>query len=351
MTSTAGSITSVQLRRGWASFSVERDLAFDLALWRDLSFVKEALLAFRPDVVHITSPGDVGLLGLYLAHSLKIPLVASWHTNLHEFGARRLSKFASWAPAKQAERVMLDLLGLFYSSARVTLAPNPEWVTWLAARTRKPSFLMSRGVDSELFNPSRRTIRDGVIRIGYVGRVSPEKNVRRLVDIRAALKRAGHRDFRFVIVGDGSELPWLREHLRDAEFTGVLRGERLAEAYANMDVFLFPSHTDTFGNVVQEAMASGVVPVVSASGGPKYIVEEGISGFVAQDESEFAVHTGTLMAFPARLTLMRRAAREKAETASWDRVFEKVYEAYRLAASRSGDTVHLTGRRRIPEPA
>ena len=352
-TVTEGSVTHVQLRRGWASFSVERDLAFDLALWRERSFVVHALKAFRPDVIHITSPGDVGLLGLYFAHSLKIPLIASWHTNLHEYAGRRLARFGKWAPVKSAEKFALKMLGLFYSIARVTLAPNPEWVEWLAKRSGRPSFLMSRGVDAQLFHPSRRRIDDRVTRIGYVGRISPEKNVRCLVEIHASLKRAGHKNFRFVVVGDGSELPWLREHLKDAEFAGVLRGKQLAETYANMDLFLFPSHTDTFGNVVQEAMASGVVPIVSARGGPKYIVDHGISGFVAHDDDEFAVHAGTLLAFPARLALMRRAAREKAETASWDRVFEKVYEAYRLVAAHrsAGDALDVHRGRRVSEPA
>src|SRR5262245_22055649 len=153
-----GSVSRFQLRRGFLTIAVEKDFGFDLALWRELSPVTRALRAFQPDVVHLTSPGDTGLLGLYLAHSLKIPVVASWHTNLHEFAARRLQKIAKWAPAEAAERFCLKILGLFYSGARVTLAPNPEWVQWLNTRTGKPSFLMSRGVDADLFHPARRTV-------------------------------------------------------------------------------------------------------------------------------------------------------------------------------------------------
>jgi glycosyltransferase involved in cell wall biosynthesis len=347
-----GSITHLEFRRGWASFAVERDLGFDLLLWRERQRVLEALRKFQPDVVHLAGPGDVGLLGLYLGHSLRIPIVASWHTNLHEYAARRISKLSRWAPTTQVERLSLHILGLFYSVARVTLAPNPEWVAWLAARTGKPSLPMGRGVDSELFNPSRRSVADNVIRIGYVGRVSPEKGVRSLVSIRERLKTAGFDKFRFVVVGDGNELPWLKEHLKDADFTGVLRGEQLAEAYANMDIFAFPSETDTFGNVVQEAMASGVVPVVSSRGGPKYIVEDGISGFVASDEGKFASHIGTLMGSPEILQRMRSAARKKAEAASWDRVFEEVYEAYEQAVhGPGGNSIRLVGGRRVPEPA
>jgi hypothetical protein len=95
------------------------------------------------------------------------------------------------------------------------------------------------------------------------------------------------RDFRFQISGSGSERAWLERHLPRAEFTGVLSGEALAAAYANMDVFAFPSHTDTFGNVVQEALASGVPAVVTASGGPRFIVRDGVSGFVAESDDDF----------------------------------------------------------------
>ena len=114
-----------------------------------------------------------------------------------------------------------------------------------------------------------------------------KKRVRVLRDVEQALLGAGQRNFRFLIVGDGHERAWLRANLRHAEFTGVLRGEALARAYANMDVFAFPSHTDTFGNVVLEAMASGVPPVVTSSGGPKYLVTTGWTGFVAWDDESF----------------------------------------------------------------
>jgi phosphatidylinositol alpha 1,6-mannosyltransferase len=106
-----------------------------------------------------------------------------------------------------------------------------------------------------------------------------------------------------------------------------LRGEKLAESYANMDIFVFPSHTDTFGNVVLEALASGVPAIVTPNGGPKYIVRDGETGFVAEDAG-FSAAIAKLANDPAQLKKMRCAAREYALGCSWDAVFGRVYEAY-----------------------
>lgn len=130
-----------------------------------------------------------------------------------------------------------------------------------------------------------------------------------------------------MIVGHGGEDAWLRERLPRAEFTGVLRGESLSAAYANMDLFVFPSHTDTFGNVVLEAMASGVPAVVTPSGGPCTIVRDGETGRIVPDE-EFATAVSAVLRDPVKHAEMRDAARAYAETASWDSVFEGVYAAY-----------------------
>jgi glycosyltransferase involved in cell wall biosynthesis len=135
-------------------------------------------------------------------------------------------------------------------------------------------------------------------------------------------------------VGHGAEEPWLRERLHGAEFTGVLRGEALSAAYANMDLFVFPSHTDTFGNVVLEAMASGVPAIVTPSGGPRTIVRDGETGRIVPDE-EFAAAVSGVLADPVRHADMRQAARAYAETASWDSVFEGVYAGYAPLLSHS----------------
>jgi glycosyltransferase involved in cell wall biosynthesis len=150
----------------------------------------------------------------------------------------------------------------------------------------------------------------------------------------------GVGNFRFMIVGHGAEEAWLRERLPGAEFTGVLRGEALARAYANMDLFVFPSHTDTFGNVVLEALASGVPAVVTPHGGPKSIVRDGVTGRIVPDRL-FAPAIAELLSDPGRHAAMRQAARTYAETASWDAVFDGVYRGYQTTLPANGRCSNL----------
>lgn len=331
-----GSVSHLELPRSWASFGIERDLRYDLFLWRHMDVARRAILEMRPDVIHVTSPGEFGQLGALLAHELHIPLVASWHTNIHQFVARRLEKLLAFANrdwrrdiGNWAEQTALLPILRFYRIARATLAPTREQVQWLEKSTGRPSFLMTRGIDCELFHPSRRSAPQKPLRLGYVGRVTPEKRVRFLVDIEHALLSAGHRDFQMVVVGDGDERPWLERNLHQGVFTGVLRDHALAEAYANMDLFIFPSRTDTFGNVIQEAAASGVAAVVTAEGGPMQLVVNGVTGFIAQDDREFVQTVLECANDPERLRTMGQAARENVHGRSWDSAFETTYSAYR----------------------
>ena len=198
----------------------------------------------------------------------------------------------------------------------------------LEVRTGRPAHLMQRGIDTDLFSPGRRTRTDAKFVIGFVGRLSPEKNVRVLRDLERILCESGVRDYQFLIVGDGSERPWLAKNLERANLPGTLSGEALAEAYANMDVFLFPSETDTFGNVVLEAMASGVPAVVSKNGGPKFLIQSGRNGFVAAGVPDFARAVVELRSHPLLRSHMAHAARSAAMKHSWAGVFERVYRAY-----------------------
>jgi len=343
-----GSVTRVELPRSFASFGIERDLRYDLFFWRHANHVWNALAKFRPDVVHVTCPGEFGQLGAYLAHKMGVPMVASWHTNLHQFGARRLRKLVGFLPDRMAqrahdwaERAALAPMIRFYRIARATLAPTPEQVGWLEERTGKPCFLMPRGVDCEEFHPKHRCEHAGKLRLGFVGRVTPEKNVRLLAQIEDALIAAGHHDFSILVIGQGSECEWLQGRLKHGILPGVLRGRELAQAYANMDLFVFPSRTDTYGNVVQEAAASGVPAVVTNEGGPKHLVSHGVTGMVANTDAEFVKRTIELVANRERLRRMGEAARERVVGTSWDTAFEMTYAAYRFC--RRGRETARTG--------
>jgi glycosyltransferase involved in cell wall biosynthesis len=331
-----GNVWTLDLPRGFLKIALEKDLFFDPAFLRHVPRIEEVLARFKPDLIHITGPSEMGIVGAGLAHALGLPLAASWHTNVHEYAARRSDKLLRTLPRvnlkaaeQKIEDVSLAMIGMFYRTAGVLFAPNAELCELLTRTTGRPCHLMPRGVDAELFHPKKRTrdASDGTRVLGFVGRLSVEKNVALLVTIQDELARMALSDFRFMIVGHGGDERWLREHLRGAEFTGVLRGEALSAAYANMDLFVFPSHTDTFGNVVLEALASGVPAIVTPHGGPKAIVREGVTGRVAEDDG-FAAAVAGVLGDPARHSAMRTSARAYAETASWDAVFEGVYAAY-----------------------
>jgi glycosyltransferase involved in cell wall biosynthesis len=286
---------------------VENDLAFDPTFMRHLRPVQAAVERFRPDLVHITGPNHCSILGATIAHRLRTPLTASWHTNVHEYAGRRLERMLrvfpqSWreAAGAVAQRRSLNQLIRIYRRARIVFAPNPELVAMLETRTARPTYLMPRGIDASQFSPAWRDRTGTEFVIGYVGRLSTEKNVRMLAGLEAILARAGVDNYKFLIVGDGSERQWLADQLERKELTGTLRGEALSCAYANMDVFVFPSHTDTFGNVVLEAMASGVPPIVTEEGGPKYMVRPGVNGYIATSPEEFAKYALHLKSDAAR---------------------------------------------------
>ncbi len=331
-----GNLWTLELPRGFLSFALEKDLRFDPAFLRHIPLIDEVLERFQPDLIHITGPSEVGILGAALAHRMGLPLAASWHTNVHEYAARRSEWFLRLLPESQSaatgqkiEDLAMAVAARFYSVAQVLFAPNPQLCALLERTTGRPCHRMPRGVDAELFDPAKRTRRseDNGVVLGFVGRLSVEKNVALLVQMQQELEQMGVSDFRFLIVGQGGDENWLRERLPQAEFAGVLRGEALAKAYANMDLFVFPSHTDTFGNVVLEALASGVPAIVTPDGGPPTIVRDGQTGRIVPD-AEFASAVAAVLADPVRHERMRQAARAYALTASWDSVFEGVYAAY-----------------------
>jgi glycosyltransferase involved in cell wall biosynthesis len=329
------SLWSVDLVRSRLSLPIDPDLRFDTRFLRHLDTVESVVRRFRPDFIHVTSPGDLGILGAIIAARLKIPLAASWHTNLHEFAARRIIRMAALLPdsarralGRFAERFVMDRVCWFFGRAQVLFAPNPELARTLQTRSGRAAAPMGRGIDTGLFHPGRRERSDSALVLGYVGRLMPEKNLRLLPSVGEALRAAGIVRFRFQITGSGSDRGWLERNLPNAIFTGVLTGEALARACANMDIFLFPSRTDTFGNVVQEALASGVPAVVMNEGGPRFIVRHGVSGIVAGSDDDFRCGAVTLAGSERVRMQMGRAGRRQVEFQSWDRVFEEVYEGY-----------------------
>ncbi len=330
-----GSVIKFELQRGPATFPVDTDFGCDPLLWRYAKKVEEVLAEFQPDLVHVISPGDFSGLGVYLGRRLGVPIIGSYHTQLHQYAGTRMHRSIDFLPSLLhaplvdfVQNATLRGVTLFYKIPRMLLAPTPEICAWLGQSTGRPCRPMGRGVDTEKFNPAWRGASDGVFRVGYVGRLTIEKNVRFLARIEQGLLARGVTNYRFVIVGEGSERAWLQEHLQRAELPGVLRGDALSRAYAGLDLFVFPSHTDAFGNVVQEALASGVPAVVTTDGGPKFVIDHGITGFAATTDEEFIAWVLTLMQDPHLRQRMARAARASTAHRTWDEVMSNLYGHY-----------------------
>jgi phosphatidylinositol alpha 1,6-mannosyltransferase len=337
-----GSLEYLALKRSPLSIALDEELAYDPLFQRHMSRVKRKIAEFRPDVIHMTGLNDVSILASVIAWQLQIPLLGSWHTNIHEFAAQRISVMLRFLPqgvrkwiASTAEKQIFRGSIYYYKMPKVVLAPNQELVDVLGKGTGRVARIMGRGVDTDKFSPARRTADDGVFRLGFVGRLRAEKNVRMLVELEKELIKQGRNGFEFLIVGEGSERPFLERHLKHGRITGFLEGEQLSEAYANMDVFVFPSETDAFGNVAQEAFASGVPAIVTDKGGPKFIVEHGKTGFVAEGLADFVKFSTLLMDDRELHSKMGQAARAAAMSRSWEAVFESVFEGYQQAYSLS----------------
>jgi glycosyltransferase involved in cell wall biosynthesis len=332
-----GSISFLDLKRGGTSIPMDGALRYDPFLWKHKKLVGKTLKEFAPNVIHITGLNDISQFGYYFAHFRRIPAVASWHTNTHEYIAQRLMSVLPLVPGnirkkigKFVEYAALQGLMKLYFLAQMQLAPNEELVDDIRRLTRRPSFLLGRGVDTEFFSPIKRQRNDDKFILGFVGRLRPEKNVRFLGQIETALQQANIGNYKFVIVGEGGERNWLEKNMHSASLTGEIFGEELAKTYANMDLFVFPSQTDAFGNVVLEAMSSGVPAVVMSAGGPKFLIDHGKNGFVTGSQKDFIETIMRLIKNREQLSALGQSARLFAQANSWERIFEKMFDYYKM---------------------
>ncbi|MGH3367584.1 MAG: glycosyltransferase family 4 protein [Nocardioidaceae bacterium] len=276
--------------------------------------VAEGLAAFRPDVVHLASPAVLGAAGLRAARRLGIPTIAVFQTDLAGF-ARQYHL--------RADAMLWGWIKRLHSRADRTLAPSSATSERLRAGGVSRVHTWRRGVNLDLFDPGRRddTFRrrvapgDEVI-VGYVGRLAAEKSVRRLAEL------ADIPGTRLVVIGDGPERQALQRMLPAATFTGMLRGESLAAAFASLDVFVHTGRHETFCQTVQEAQASGVATVAPAAGGPLDLIEHGRTGLLYQpDEVPDLARAVTLAARDGTLRAkLADAGRLRVQEHTWPRV-------------------------------
>lgn len=284
------------------------------------------------EVLHLTTPGPVGLAALWVRRQTALPLVGSFHTDLEAYTTRLSgsARLGAW---------MGRYLHWMYGHCRRTLVPSTATRDLLLARGGREDRLViwPRGVDTALFTPSRRSARlrdewrvsDERPALIYVGRLSPEKDVLRLPVLSAALHARGLAH-RLVLVGDGPARGDLAAACPDAVFTGTLGREAVADAFASADIFVFPSATDTAGNVVLEAQAAGLPVVVSTHGGPRENMAADRTGVICGDESgEWTASVAMLLMSTRRRRCMGEAARAYALRRRWDIALAPLYDTYR----------------------
>ena len=279
-----------------------------------------------PDVVYIATEGPLGLCALRVARRLGITAVTGFHTNFQQYLRQHgLTLFT---------RALTHYLRGFHNRSALTLVPSTSQRVELERRHFQRLELLPRGVDSQLFSPAKRQqalrqswgLRDQDIALLYVGRLAPEKNLDALKRCFDELQaRYPARRFKLIVVGDGSKRASLEASLPEAIFCGEQSGEALACHYASGDVFLFPSLSETFGNVVLEAQASGLGVVAYDEAAAGLHIRHGYNGVLAMPGDEYAWIEAAcwLLEAPETLRTLRLNARRHASRQSWAGIIEQ----------------------------
>jgi glycosyltransferase involved in cell wall biosynthesis len=306
------------------------------------------------DVIHVCSPGPTGIAGALLAHALGLPLIGSYHTEL-----------TAYAKLRSGERRMVEAMdmavGAFYNACDLVLSPSPASDEALASIGMGAEKVLrwDRGVDTSRFDPALRddslradwaqdrasraigaacpvsnprTGAEDLINVLYAGRITCEKGAGLLADTFLAARERDPR-LQLVLAGGGPEQERLRERVGEhATFLGWLHGVELAKAYASADVFLFPSATDTFGQVILEAQASGLPVLAVAAGGPLALVQDRVTGLLCEaDAGQLADALVELAGSPALRKRIAGAALGAVGERTWGRALERLADGYSRA--------------------
>ncbi len=286
--------------------------------------------AFRPDLVHIATPDLLGRQALRLARKAGIPVVASYHTHF--------SSYLKYYGFEELEGFLWKYLRRFYRQCEHIYVPSHSMAAVLRAHEITAGLrIWERGVNTQLFHPGRRSetwrqtlgIEAGEVVITFVGRLVWEKGLGIFAEVVERLRQRGipHRS---MVVGEGPARAELSERLPSTIFTGYLGGEALARAYASSDVFLFPSDTETFGNVTLEAMASGLPCVCADAPGSNGLIEHEVSGFLAPPGrlEAFYEHVSALVGDAYLRRQVGAHAVQRARTYEWDAVLARIAGYY-----------------------
>lgn len=297
--------------------------------------LEQALENFKPDIVHFTTPSFVGRYARNYAKRNGIPLVSTYHTHFPMY----VSYYFKYLP-------FLNFLGLivpyilryYYNRCDLVYVPTKPVLEDLAQSgiERKRMTIWGRGIDMKLYNPRMRDDRyidglcgPGTVRILFVSRLYWLKDISTIVKIYRQINKT-HPNVKFVITGDGPQRRWMEKRMPDAVFTGKKINKDLSRIYASCDIFLFPSITETFGNVVLEALASGLPVVAAAKGGPAGIVVDGETGFLVEPKNigAFCEKIGRLVDDDRLRKKMSLRSIRYGQSQKWDSLCDTLYRSY-----------------------
>ncbi|TRZ99712.1 MAG: glycosyltransferase family 1 protein [Rhodocyclaceae bacterium] len=292
--------------------------------------------ADRPDVVQVVTEGPLGASAIAAARELGIPVVSEFHTNFHAYS--RHYGFG-WL-----ENLVAAHLRRLHNRSRMTLVPSHQLGIDLLRRGYHGIRVVARGVDTRLFNPARRstTLRaswnagDKDIVVAHVGRLAPEKNLPLVLTTFEAI-RGYAPSARLVLVGDGPSRRRLEQSHPEHIFAGMRHGEDLAVHYASADLFLFPSMTETYGNVTLEALASGLPVVAYRMAAAAELIRHGDNGMLANSgaSDQFIRAALDLVTHPDALRRAAAIAPQSVEALDWERIYEQLVVALRDAIASS----------------
>jgi glycosyltransferase involved in cell wall biosynthesis len=283
----------------------------------------------RPDVVHVVTEGPLGWSALQAAHQLRLPVVSDFRTNFHAY-SRHYG--VAWL-----HNPVMAYLRRFHNRCASTMVPTEALRSELLGNGFQRLKVVARGVDTALFDPARRNAElraswgaaaDTPVAL-YVGRLAPEKNLGALAVAFEAM-HALRPDLKLVLVGDGPARAGLKSRLPRAHFAGVQQGQTLAAHYASADLFLFPSLTETYGNVVPEAMASGLAVVAFDCAAAGQLICDAENGVLARGDADAAFLAASQRLardLPAARAMGRRA-RQTTQALDWARIVGLVEQAY-----------------------
>jgi glycosyltransferase involved in cell wall biosynthesis len=278
----------------------------------------------RPDIIYAATEGPLGQSAIKAAAALNIPIVSGFHTNFHEY--------MKHYKLPLLEKMVQGFLRKTHNKTRRTFAPSQDVIARLEAMGIQGTRLLGRGVDTELFHPEKRDgalrqrwgVDDAGITALFVSRLAAEKNIPLAVQSFGHIK-AIHPGAACVFVGDGPERAKLEKAYPDYIFAGMQQGEALARHYASADLFVFPSVTETFGNVVTEAMASGLVCLAYDYAAPARFIKDGENGFLAafNDNTAFLKSADRALARKSDWPAIRTAARATTEGLGWSGIVQQ----------------------------